>query len=136
ADANNDTTIINGNINSVNNAIQTMTSDIEKVRAKLEQIINIGKCINKRDMFNSAFCKTVYDTIKRRPTLRGDYAIKYAESSTALETLFGDDVFGNPIGTELEFAIDSGFSSFDNVKFMTFMDKLRQTTEKPINERL
>lgn len=112
--------------------VKDMTKDVEMLRRKLQQMINIGKCFNKRDIMLSAFANTSQNFVGTCPSTKGDFDRKYLECPRALEDLFDDGIFGNPIGSDLNFV----FQNIDITQIVLYMDKLRQTTDKPVSERL
>ncbi len=109
-----------------------MINDINKIKSKLQQIIDIGKCFNSRDLMISSFAKTSNNIIKVFPVTCDEFDRKCLECPRALEKLFADNLYGNPIGSSIKFI----FGKIDDVTFMTYMDKLRLTTERPIEQRL
>lgn len=109
-----------------------MSQDVELLRRKLQQISNIGKCFNRRDLMLSAFSNTSQNFVGTCPIIKGDFNRKSLECPCALEDLFDDGIFGNPIGSDINFV----FTDVDVVQIVLYMDKLRKTTERPITERL
>lgn len=92
----------------------------------------MGKCFNKRDIMVSAFANTTKNFTGTLPSTHGEYNRKSLECSHGLETLFDDGVFGNPVGTELYFV----FTGLKVTQIIMYMDKLRQSTERPISDRM
>ncbi|VBB18675.1 hypothetical protein YASMINEVIRUS_1206 [Yasminevirus sp. GU-2018] len=112
--------------------IDSILSDIRTVQSKIKLLTDIGKTFNKRDILIGAFCNTSANFVGVQPSTKGDYDRKSLECSRALETLFDDNVFGNPIGTTIHFV----FSENNIPTILTYMDKLKLTTERPDAERL
>jgi hypothetical protein len=79
-----------------------------------------------------AFALTFKNVIGTYPTTRSDYDRKHLECSRALESLFADNVFGNPNGTDIRFL----FNTKSLMDVSRFMDQLKLTTDRPQNERL
>lgn len=109
-----------------------IVSGIKKIQDKLKHITDIGRCFTKRDLMISAFCNTAAKIIKFHPGTKGDHDRKCLECPRALESLFADDVYGNPIGSAIHFV----FYESSIPDMIVYMDKLKQTTYRPINERL
>jgi hypothetical protein len=119
-------------INSTEHLVQSMINDINKIKLKFQQIIDIGKCFNKRDIMISAFANTAHNIMGIFPATKGDFDRKCLECPHALENLFGDNIYGNPIGSNINFV----FNGCDAINIILYVDKLRATTERPINRRL
>jgi hypothetical protein len=111
--------------------IEEMKNSMNMIKKKLHQIKSIGRCFNKRDIMISAFALTSNNIIKSCPSTRGDYDRKYLECPRALEDLFEDDIYGNPMGTDINFVFDDS----NITQIVIYMDKLRQMTDKPVSER-
>jgi hypothetical protein len=115
-----------------NSSLNEMKQDMTKIKNKLQQIIDIGKCFNRRDIMISSFCNTAYNILGKLPATKDDFDRKYHECPRALENLFDDDIYGNPIGTSINFI----FQKIDPTKMIFYVDQLRQSTELPIEKRL
>jgi hypothetical protein len=111
---------------------EEILSDIKNIQNKFKQIVNIGQCFNKRDLMIGSFCNTAANCVGHHPGTKGDYDRKSLECPRALETLFSDDIYGNPIGSAIYFV----FSEITPSEMIIYMDKLKQTTERPECERL
>lgn len=112
--------------------LSKITSDIISIKTKLQQLIDIGKCFNKRDIMIGSFVKTAEEIIGECPSTKGHFDRKSLECSRALESLFADNSFGNPIGSEVNFV----FTSTEPTELITYMNKLRDTTDRPKSDRL
>ena len=114
--------------------IESMKIDVTSIKNKLQQIQSIGKFFKQRDTMIQSFIKTIRKLTPNdnKPEIRGDYGRKYVECPLALENLFSDNVFGNPIGSSLRFFFDDTTVA----EVIILMDKMRQTTERVIEKRL
>ena len=112
---------------------QSIITDVHKLKNKIQQLINIGKCFNKRDLMIGAFANTTKNIIGVCPSTKGEFDRKYLECPRALEDLFDDNVYGNPIGTNIIFKFSSKINPVD---IIGYLEKLRRTTDYPLEKRL
>lgn len=125
-----------GQIESGDFSKDEMIANVLKIKSKLKLMSDIGRTFNKKQLLISSFCNTSENILidyldVDHVATKGDFERKLLECPSALESLFSDEVYGNPIGVPINFVIDASF-----VKIMDYMEKLRQTTELPIKDRL
>jgi hypothetical protein len=116
---------------NTNPQIDELIASMSLIKSKLSRLIEIGKNINSRDIMIGSFCNTVNNILGYMPSTKGSFDRKCVESVRALEDLYDDDVYGNPIGSEITFNFGS------NAPIMIgYMELLRKTTDRPVEKRI
>ena len=104
---------------------------VTAIKNKLSRLITIGNNANKRDIMIASFCRTAHEIIGVIPYTKGSYDRKRAEMISGLSDLFDDDVYGNPIGSEITFIFKAALAHIGG-----YMEALRNTTDRPIEKRI
>ena len=121
-----------------NNILENLEKDTDvytdavKITNKIKQIKDIGACFRKKNIMSHAFASTVYNVVKIYPCTYGGLDRKMIEATSALETIFDDNVYGNPIGTEVRF----GFIDDETNEMIKVMDMLNKTTKRVESDRV
>lgn len=129
---------LNSDISNVNTDVNTdiikdIIKDISRVRDRLKVVEEISQNFKKKDKLMCAFIESVNKHIGVRVSTKSAYDRKYMECSSAIEDLFEDNKYGNPIGTPISFVFDG----YHNVlEFTKYMLKLKITTQRDPKDRL
>ena len=112
-------------------SVSSITQKLEAIAERVRLTQAVGRSFRKKDQMLCAFTMTAQKSRGLSVVTRSDYDRKYVECPRAIEDLFGDGVYGNPIGVDVTFAFKSMAE-----EYIDYMTTLKDTTQRPEQERL